>query len=99
MFFFSAKNPINISQFKLKFSVILLISLNELDPFTIHCLHKYNSRKFDRTTPLSNRRPIKIGDAYMIVAGIPPPKDQSAESQTKHVEQVSNIALAMRKVM
>lgn len=34
----------------------------------------------------------------MIVAGIPPPKDQSAVAQTKHVEQVSNIALSMRKV-
>uniref|UniRef100_A0A183CHA9 Guanylate cyclase n=1 Tax=Globodera pallida TaxID=36090 RepID=A0A183CHA9_GLOPA len=40
-----------------------------------------------------------IGDAYMIVAGIPPPKDQSADTKTKHVEQVSSIALSMRKFL
>ncbi|KAL3120642.1 hypothetical protein niasHT_007934 [Heterodera trifolii] len=40
-----------------------------------------------------------IGDAYMIVAGIPPPKEQNAEAQTKHVEQVSSIALSMRKFL
>jgi hypothetical protein len=31
-----------------------------------------------------------------VVAGIPPPKDQSREAQTQHVQTVANISLAMR---
>jgi len=40
-----------------------------------------------------------IGDAYMVVAGIPPPKDQSVLAQNRHVDTIANVALSMRKFL
>ena len=34
-----------------------------------------------------------------VVAGIPPPKEQTLEAQTRHVETIANIALSMRKFL
>lgn len=40
-----------------------------------------------------------IGDAYMVVAGVPPPKDHAGTAQIRHVESTAHIALAMRTVI
>ena len=35
----------------------------------------------------------------MVVAGIPPPKDQSVVAQNRHVDIIANVALSMRKFL
>jgi len=35
----------------------------------------------------------------MVVAGIPPPKDQSVLAQNRHVDTIANVALSMRKFL
>lgn len=35
----------------------------------------------------------------MVVAGIPPPKDQSVLAQNRHVDIIANVALSMRKFL
>ncbi|KAK1802316.1 hypothetical protein P4O66_021980, partial [Electrophorus voltai] len=58
----------------------------------IHIVHMLNSMysKFDRLTNIHDVYKVEtIGDAYMVVGGVPIPKDT-------HAERVANFALAMR---